>query len=63
MAALFMVWCCVSLDKIVLVMNEKDSLQPNIVAAIILCAIVSVFTFILDVVSCVKDYSNKDLPS
>ena len=62
-ATIFIVWCCAPMQETVKTVKTSNSLRANIIAAILLCAIMSVFSAVLDIVSCVKDFSNDDLPS
>lgn len=61
LATIFTVWCNTSLEDLEKSIKASPPFQANIVAAVLLCGVVTVFTFGLDVKSCVVDF-NEPLP-
>ena len=61
LATIFTVWCNTSLEDLEKSIKSSPPFQANIVAAVLLCGVVTVFTFGLDVKSCVVDF-NEPLP-
>ena len=53
----FIVWCNTSLEDLEKSIKSSPPFQANIVAAVLLCGVMTVFTFGLDVKSCVVDFS------